>query len=682
MNVFDLWAHLGLNKDDYDKGLGDAKKNADGFASKIGTGVAKAAKVGVAGISAIAGATATLTGLSVKSYASYEQLVGGVETLFGKSADLIEQYAQRAYQTAGLSANDYMETVTGFSASLLQSLDGDTKKAAEYADRAVQDMSDNANKMGTDITSIQWAYSGFAKSNYTMLDNLKLGYGGTQEEMKRLIKDASEMTDVQEKLGVTVDSSSMSFGNVVNAISVMQESMGIAGTTAKEAATTIEGSCNSMKSAWQNVLTGFADENQDIGSLLETAIVATQTYANNIVPRISQALTGIGQAFDVVIPEIAQRLPEAVGQLAPGLAAAVIGLLSNVGSAVVSYAPSMISSVFDAIPAMLSQGTSIAAEIMNNIAQGLPDGIPAMLEQVLPMLTTLSESLRENAGVLVDGALNLIVALGEGLINSIPVLIEYVPTIITNLAGIINDNAPKMFAAAAKLIVKLALGLVKSIPTLVRNVPKIITAIVSVITAFNWISLGSRVIKFFGNGIKNMAGNVASAFKSSVKDGISYLKSLPGKALKWGKDMIQNFIDGICAKVDAAVDTVSSFASKIASYIHFSVPDVGPLSDADEYGGDFVDLISGGIDKNVGRAEKSVRNMASRMSVAARENGDVWASSARGGDDLSLLVALLNKYLPEIARGMQLDGRQVSRALVGYMDDDLGSRTRQRARAN
>lgn len=764
MNVFDLWARLGLNKDDYDKGLDDAKKNADGFAGKIGSGVLKAAKVGIAGVTAIAGATSTLTGLAVKSYASYEQLVGGVETLFDKSADAIERYAQRAYQTAGLSANDYMETVTGFSASLLQSLDGDTKKAADYADRAVQDMSDNANKMGTDISSIQWAYQGFAKQNYTMLDNLKLGYGGTKEEMARLIQDASEMTDVQEKLGITVDSSSTSFGNVVNAISVMQESMGIAGTTAKEAATTIEGSGNAMKAAWQNVLTGFADENQNLGSLLTTAIESTATYANNIVPRISQALTGIGQAFDVVIPEIASRLPEMVGELASGLVTAIGSLITNVGSAVATYAPELFNQLFNALPSamaagtdLLTQGVSIATSIMESIAQGLPQGIPLVLGQVMPLLVSLSESLRENAGTLIDGALDLVLALAQGIVNSLPVLIETIPKIVTNIAGIINDNAPKLLATAAKLIMMLAKGIISSIPVLIQNLPQIFEAIWSVFMALDWIGIGKGAIKMLAKGVKTAGKLATAAFKNLRVNAVKALAALPGRLLALGKSAVSRLAGAIRGGISGAGSAAKGILTAVINAVRnlptrlFNIAKNAVTkfknkflnNDWGELGRNIVNGIIDGISGFAGKLVEKAHSLVSSFFGAANEEADshspsrraykdaqywvrgylngadalmrdveksgagvattwfdavnrsaspelAFSTTAKVGvsakgqkqDDMSLLVALLYKYLPEIARGMQLDGRQVSRALVGYMDDDLGSRTRQRERAN
>ena len=310
-----------LNNDMLKSGIAEMGKIANKGAATIGKITKAGANATVATIGTATTAATALVKKSVENYAQYEQLVGGVETLFGAGGQSLEEYAAsvgkstdevedkynslmsaqttvmadaaNAYKTAGMSANDYMDTVTSFSASLVASLEGDTEKAADYSNRAITDMADNANKMGTNIQDIQHTYQGFAKQNYTMLDNLKLGYGGTKEEMQRLIADASEMTDVQEKLGLTVDSSSLSFGNIVNAISVMQENMGIAGTTAKEAATTIEGSVNMMKASWENLVTGMADDNADFDTLMQQFVDSTVTAADNLLPRIQIAIEGI-----------------------------------------------------------------------------------------------------------------------------------------------------------------------------------------------------------------------------------------------------------------------------------------------------------------------------------------------------------------------------------------------------
>ena len=297
MNLFELFVKIGVDDQASDK--------ISGLSSKLGNGLKTAAKIGTAAVGAAAAGITALTTAAVNNYAEYEQLVGGVETLFKTSSGKVMGYAENAYKTAGLSANAYMETVTSFSASLLQSLGGDTEAATEYANLAITDMADNANKMGSSIDTIQTAYAAFAKQNYTLLDNLKLGYGGTKEEMQRLIADAAELSD-------TVDAQSMSFDNIVEAIHVVQTEMGITGTTAKEAGTTIQGSVSSMKSAWENLLTGLADGNANIEQLVDnlvTTIVGDGTESNlgvlgNILPAVETALNGASTLIIKALPKI------------------------------------------------------------------------------------------------------------------------------------------------------------------------------------------------------------------------------------------------------------------------------------------------------------------------------------------------------------------------------------------
>lgn len=335
MNVFDLFAKITLDTKDFDENLDESGKKVSVFSDMLKSQlVMKGIEVAIKGFAKLAEATANVTKAAVEAYASYEQLVGGVETLFKDSAGVVQQYAAEAYKTAGLSANDYMETVTSFSASLLQSLGGDTEEAADIANRAVIDMSDNANKMGTDMSAIQTAYMGFSKQNYTMLDNLKLGYGGTKTEMERLIKDAAQMTEIQKKLNVVVKEGDMGFANIVNAISVMQESLGIAGTTAKEASTTIQGSLSAAKAAWQNLLVGIADDNADFDTLVDNFVESVGTASENLIPRIEKALKGVGQLIRKLGPVIREQLGPLLKDILPDLIQTGISIIIEVAKAI------------------------------------------------------------------------------------------------------------------------------------------------------------------------------------------------------------------------------------------------------------------------------------------------------------------------------------------------------------
>lgn len=368
MDVFDLVATLRLDDKDYKEKVGESKSLASTLAGGIGKTLGTAAKVGAAALTAASGAAVALTKQAIDGYKEYEQLVGGVDTLFGESSAAVQANAAKAFETAGMSANEYMSTVTSFSASLLQSLGGDTAAAASYADRAIRDMSDNANKMGTSMESIQNAYQGFAKQNYTMLDNLKLGYGGTQSEMQRLIQDAAKMTDVQEELGVTVDANSMSFGNIVNAISVMQQKMGIAGTTAKEASTTIEGSVNAMKAAWSNLVTGLATDGADIGKLVDnlvTTIIGENGEGgvlNNILPAVERALNGIMQLVTTIVPKLVPIIVDVIVSNLPMLIDAGLQILI-----------ALIGGLAQALPQLIAAIPEIIKVIVNGLAAAWPE---------------------------------------------------------------------------------------------------------------------------------------------------------------------------------------------------------------------------------------------------------------------------------------------------------------------
>ena len=369
MELFKLQGTIEVNNGEANSNLDETTEKASSLGDKLSKGLATVAKVGAAAAAAAGAAFAATTKAAVEAYADYEQLVGGVDTLFKESSNIVQDYAANAYKTAGLSANEYMETVTSFSASLLQSLGGNTAEAAKIADMAITDMSDNANKMGSDMASIQNAYNGFAKQNYTMLDNLNLGYGGTKEEMQRLIDDANK---VKEAMGETGDLTIESFADVAEAIHIVQTEMGITGTTAKEASETIAGSVAATKSAWQNLLVGFADENANLSELTSQFIESVGTVAENIVPRVIQAFKGIVQALPELVAQIKQvffdqliaMFPNLEGKI--GLLKTAFGLLATaigvIAGAVAAY--SAVQAVKTAMNAaeVTSLGALIAAK--------------------------------------------------------------------------------------------------------------------------------------------------------------------------------------------------------------------------------------------------------------------------------------------------------------------------------
>ena len=425
---------------------------------------------------------------SINMGGALQQSLGGVETLFKDSADTVKEYAAQAYRTVGLSANDYMEQTTSFAASLLSSVSQDTDAAAQLANMAMVDMADNANKMGTDMQDIQNAYQGFAKQNYTMLDNLKLGYGGTQAEMQRMLNDATKISGVKYDLGNLAD--------MYSAIHIIQQEMDITGTTAKEAATTLTGSFAAMKAAAENVMGNWstgADLTEPLQALADTA----QTFlVDNLLPMIGNVLAGI--------PEI----------------------------------------VYSLVPELLQTGT----ELLSSLAQGFTEGIPEFFSTALPQLLAFTDQLRDNAASFVDAGLNLITQLINGLIAGLPDLIAYVPDIIINICGIINDNMPKILAEGVSIIVQLVVGIVKAVPDLLANWKKILQAVLSVISAINWLNIGKNILTGVANGVKSMGTSMLNAFKGGFSSALAWIKSLPSQAVQWGKNLIQSFINGLTGK--------------------------------------------------------------------------------------------------------------------------------------
>lgn len=482
MDVFDLVAKIRLDDSDYEQGVGKAKGTFSTLASGVKNGVATVAKVGAAAVTAAAAGITALTKMGVEGYAQYEQLTGGVETLFGTGGKSLEEYAKsvgktvddvsqeykwleyaqrtvmdnaaNAYKTAGMSANEYMETVTSFSASLISSLEGDTNTAAEIADRAIVAMSDNANKMGTDIGLIQNAYQGFAKQNYTMLDNLKLGYGGTKTEMERLIADANK---VREANGEMANLSIDSFADVVVAIETMQDQMGISGTTAREAATTIEGSIGMMKGAWQNLVVGMADENANMEVLINNFVESTATAAQNLLPRIEQTLIGIGDLITALAPVIAEALPVLVESVLPSLLTAAASLVAALVDGIITALPALGTALLDAVQILLVQVFGVSEKDAKKFADGvtgaftkIKDGFLALVESAQTEGTWLNEiwtGLQNAAQLFKD----FLVALWDALSAAFAWCVEQVNTEGT-LLNTIWENIKTFISAAVSVI--------------------------------------------------------------------------------------------------------------------------------------------------------------------------------------------------------------------------------------
>lgn len=447
MDVFDLYAKISLDSSEYEKGLKNAKSSASGLTglfgnvgsavSTVGKGIfnvaTNVAKVSVAATTAGATAISALTGLAISSYADYEQLVGGVETLYKTSADKVQQYAADAYKTAGLSANEYMNTATTFAASLVSSLGGDTEQAAELANTAISDMSDNSNKMGTAMSSIQDAYNGFAKQNYTMLDNLKLGYGGTKTEMERLIDDANKLNATQGKAtNYTINS----YADVVSAIHDVQNAMGITGTTSKEASTTIQGSVNATKSAWSNLVTGIADDNANFGQLISNFVNSATTAASNIIPRIEVALNGAAKLIESLVPPIMAELPSLIETVLPQLAQSAVNIVQTLVTGISANAAQLIDS---------------AIQIITVLGNGIYQMLPTVAQFALQIVLTLVSKLNENLPQMLDTAGQMLIAFVEGVSEHLPDIMLAAASIVETLLTYFIEHLPDIVEGAMQM---------------------------------------------------------------------------------------------------------------------------------------------------------------------------------------------------------------------------------------
>jgi len=461
--------------DDMSEELDDAGDSAEKNKGKFeslgsvlkGVGVAMGAVV-----TAAAAAAVSLGKAVVESYAEYEQLVGGVDTLFKDSSAALQEYANNAYKTAGMSANDYMSTVTSFSASLISSLGGDTEAAVKYADMAITDMADNANKMGTDIGLIQNAYQGFAKQNYTMLDNLKLGYGGTKTEMERLLADAQAISGIEYDIS--------SYADVVSAIHVIQESMGVAGATATEAEHTIEGSLNSMKAAIDNLIVGFGNADADIEMLCNNVVDAFQDVLTNITPVIENIISALPTALNALLTT--------VGELLPTLLDTVVDLFSQVLNTILTMLPELIPVVIDALMTIVNTLIEnlpllidAAIQIVMSLVQGIGEALPTLIPTAVQAVITIVQSLIDSLPMILDAALQLIMGLAQGLLDAIPVLIEALPSIILAIVDFVIGAIPQIIDAGIQLLTSLVSALPEIIVAIVEAIPQIIDGIITAV---------------------------------------------------------------------------------------------------------------------------------------------------------------------------------------------------------
>lgn len=610
---------------------------------------------------------------TIKEGGKLEQSLGGVETLFKGNADTIKKYAQEAYKTVGVSANDYMENVTSFSASLLQSMGGDTEEAAKVAHIAMLDMGDNANKMGTDMRDIQNAYQGFAKENYTMLDNLKLGYGGTKTEMERLLADAQELTGVEYNID--------NLDDVFMAVHAIQQEIGITGTTALEAEETISGSFNAMKAAFQNTLGSLAlGENIKpsleglaesistflfgnlfpmIGTILASLPSALAVFIQTMIPEIiemgGQLLTGltdgVGQGFPIMLekineliqnmgtwiqesfPQFLQNGVDAILNLANGMMNSAPTVLKNIGEILVS----VFNTLVDAIPIILDKGI----QLILGLAKGLINSLPAVMKSITDIMSKLINAIIEKAPTFLAKGLELIKKLAVGLLQSLPSVISSISQILSNLISKIVQHLPQLLKTGVSLIVKLAAGLIQAIPQVVSKIPAIISAIVRAITglASQLVSAGKDLMLGLAKGIGNSVGAVVKKAKEAA-----------GKIVK----SVKGFF---------GIKSPSRVFMGIGEYLNLGLAkgiedNMKPVSNAmDELEG----ATTRQLTKNIGINTSMSNNMNTPNYNSVRKNGGMADEIVAG-----LISAGLTKPANII-----LDGKAVGKGIINIVDNGL-----------
>lgn len=593
------------------KGIGGMLKKSmggdmDSAGTSLGKGLGSKIKAAI-----IAAGIGKVLKTAIFEGAKLEQSLGGVETLFKGSAGRVKKYAAEAYRTAGMSGNEYMENVTSFSAAMISSLGGNTKKAAKLSNQAITDMSDNANKMGTDLSMVTQTYQSLARGQYQMLDNLKLGYGGTKGEMQRLLNDAEKLT------GKKYDISS--FSDVTQAIHAIQTQMGITGTTAKEAASTISGSFNMMKASAKDFL-GNLTLGRDVSKSMENLVTSTGTFLSNLLPALGNIAKGLVNVIGTTFPQMFSKIGNSLGASMPGL---------------------------------ISKG--------------------------LTMVTQFTASLRRNAGKFVSAGMEMLLKLAQGWANSMPVMIQKIPQIITNIAGLINDNAPKIMVTGGKIIITLVSGLINAIPTLIANIPQILRAMWNAFTAFNWMSLGSSMISGIAGALRSGIGSLFSAAQSLCVTIVNAFINLPTVLFNAGATAIVHLIQGFRSAwgvitsiggriVVAVISGLVSLASRMWSSAKSAASRMLSAFRAVSWGSVGTHIISGiirGIAGAAGKLFSSMKNLASKALSAAKKVLGINSPSR-------VFAAEVGRWIPA---GIAVGVTKNSGMLSSVMDDTAKSMT-------
>lgn len=515
MNLLDLAVKITCD----DQASGEVDKIGDGIKNKLGA----AAKAGIVAVAAVGTATVAIGKTALDAYSNYEQLVGGIDTLFKASSGKMQQYAANAYQTAGVSANRYMEISTSFAAALISSLGDNTEAAADMANTAITDMSDNANKMGTSLETVQEAYMSLSRGNYEMLDSLKLGYGGTKSELERLLSDAEEFSAAQGKVR---DFSVDSYSDIVEAIHIVQDEMGITGTTAEEAATTIEGSINSAKSAWENWLTGIGDEDADMGALTDQLVQSVVTAGENIIPRFGTIMSNLVTTVTTYAPQIGQEIMDGISQMD----------FTQIGATASQLILMLVQGIVTNLPTL----AQAALQIVMALGQGLMTNGPQILEQLGQLLMQLAQYIIANVPNILDAAMEFFGMIIQGIATNAPTIIATLLDLLGQLVAQVISWAGQMLSNAIDAGAQFLSGLMEQLGQLPGKIVSFFDGIIT--NVLTWVSqMGQQ------------AADAATQFASNLIDGLA---SIPRKVTSIGSNIIKGMVKGVTSAAGSLIDSV------------------------------------------------------------------------------------------------------------------------------
>lgn len=723
-----------LNNEADSAGSASGSKFSTAFTSGLKT-VATGAAVA---FTAVSTGIAAVTTESVKSYAEYEQLVGGVETLFGTQGQSLQEYADsigvtaeeakekytsletaqttvmenaaEAYKTAGISANDYMEQATSTAAALVSSLGGDTEAAANLADQAIIDMSDNANKMGTSIESIQNAYSGFAKGNFTMLDNLKLGYGGTKEEMERLLEDAEALSGVEYDIS--------SYADITEAIHVVQEEMGIAGTTAKEATETISGSLQMVSASWTNLLTGMSDENADLDSLISQLVDSVAIAADNLLPVVETALTGAADVVEAIIPEMVDRIPSLVTETLPQLVDSGISIIDSIltglnenadiiGESAAEILTKLTTSFLELAPVLLDSGLVILENLLSGIGENLDTIIPTVTSVILSITETLISHIDE----LISAGLTIFLGLIDGIISATPLIIAEIPVLLDSLITELTSSATQiaeagitLFSALTENLPTIIDSIVAAIPgivdacvdfftnggcaqlleagytlfvALISNLPAIISAIVSaipqivssIVSAFtgrtdDMKSAGSELMTSVGDGLDSVVDSIKSSITSTVSGWVTGITSTVSSWKDAGSQLLTGLWNGISDKAQWVYNQITGMGSTIINKVKGIFGIASPSKVFAEIGGYMAEGLGVGWDEEMKEVQNDINGDLTFKTSIESPTATAPATNTLAGTTL---------YIKE---SIDLGDTQLKEIISKYTIQQIGNETR------